>query len=279
MDYNFILGGYFKNLINFKLQEIEKIVPWGREQNASLHWFGLTDGDLWLTFGRETIYEYTKEAIEHWEGKTTPYNNYYLSRFIEDFTEIFDKVRETIPEELYDLTKDLEKFQSDARKWLDVNDSNEDDNNDFYLGKYDKLISWTYQRSFNSSHLIGGPYVSFYRRNDKVRIVWETESTLDNGIKIWTANNGSCEMEYVEFVNKIKEFGHAFFAEMTKQVNKAISMNWGSVNLDKERLQHEHQERKVDFFSKLLLLEQEPSTKTNWTDIELLCQQMQDEIR
>ena len=105
-------------MINFKLRELDKISPWGQEPESYLHWFALTYGDLWLTFGNETIYEYTKEAIDYWENKPTPYNDYQLSRFIEDFTDLFDKIRETIPEDFYNLTKDLKKFQSDAKKWL-----------------------------------------------------------------------------------------------------------------------------------------------------------------
>jgi hypothetical protein len=59
-------------VINFILRELDKISPWGQEPELSLHWFGLTDGDLWLTFGNETIYEYSKEAINYWGNKSTP---------------------------------------------------------------------------------------------------------------------------------------------------------------------------------------------------------------
>jgi hypothetical protein len=32
------------SLINYKLQDIHKISPFGSDDNLSLHWFGLTDG-------------------------------------------------------------------------------------------------------------------------------------------------------------------------------------------------------------------------------------------
>jgi hypothetical protein len=76
-------------MINFKLKELDKMAPWGQEPELSLHWFGLTDGDLWLIFGNQTIYEYSKEAMDFWGSKPTPYNDYQLSRFIEDFTRLF----------------------------------------------------------------------------------------------------------------------------------------------------------------------------------------------
>lgn len=266
-------------MINFKLTELDKITPWGEEPELSLHWFGLSHGDLWLSLGNETIYEYSKEAMDYWGNKSTPYNDYQLSRFIEDFTGLFDKIRETIPEELYDLTRDLKKFQYDAKKWLDIYDTDEDNYSDFYFNEYDKLISWTYQRSFDSAHLIGGPYLTFFRRNDKVRIVWETEHILENGISLWTAKDGSFEMDYSDFVDKIKVFGKSFFSAMDKQVELAVAKEWGNIKIDKQRLVKEHKERKDEFFSTLLLLDREPTDKTNWTEVEQLFNRMTHEIK
>ena len=266
-------------MINFKLRELDEISPWGREPALSLHWFGLTDGDLWLTFGNETIYEYSKEAINYWGNKSTPYNDYQLSRFIEDFTGLFDKIRESIPQEFYDLTKDLKRFQSDTEKWLDIYDTEEDDHSDFYFEEYDKLVSWIYKRTFDSGHLIGGPNLSFFRRNNKVRIVWDTEFILENGISLWTAKDGSFEMDYFDFIDKIKIFGQSFFFEMDKQIELVLAKEWGNVKIDKQRLVEEHKERKEYFFSTLRLLEQEPSNKTNWTEIEKLHNRMTNEIK
>jgi hypothetical protein len=266
-------------VINFKLRELDKISPWGQESELSLHWFALTDGDLWLTFGNDTIYEYSKEAMEYWDNKTTPYNDYQLSRFIEDFTGLFDKMRETVPQEFYELTKDLKTFQSNAKKWLDINDTDENDISDFYFEEYDKLISWTYQRSFDSGHLIGGPHLSFFRCNDKVRIVWDTEHVLENGISLWTAKDGSFEMDYSEFIDKINVFGQSFFSEMDKQIELVLAKEWGNIKIDKQRLVEEHKERKDEFFSTIQLLYKDPTEKTNWNEIEHLYKRMTNELK
>ncbi len=266
-------------MIHFKLRELDKILPVGQEPNLYISWFWLTDGDLWLKFGDQTIYEYSLEAINYWGNKTTLYNDYPLVRFIEDFTELFEKIRETIPEEFYYRTKELKKYQSDSKKWLDINDVDEDEDNDFYFEEYNKLISWTYQRTLNTGHLIGGPHLSFFRRNNKVRIVWDTEHLLENGISLWTAKDGSFEMDYSDFVDKIKVFGQSFFASMDKQVEFAVAKEWGNIKIDKQRLVEEHRERKDVFFSTLLLLGQEPSNKANWTEIEQSFTRMTNEIK
>ena len=52
-------------MINFTLKEFDKINPVGQEPDLYLSWFWLTEGDLWLTFGDQTIYEYSKEAITY----------------------------------------------------------------------------------------------------------------------------------------------------------------------------------------------------------------------
>ncbi len=266
-------------MINFKLRELNKILPVGQEPNLTLSWFWLTDGDLWLKFGDQTIYEYSTEAINYWGNKPTPYNDYPLVRFIEDFTELFEKLREIIPEEFYDLTKDLKTFESDAKKWLEIYDTDEDSHSDFYFEEYDKLISWKYQRTFDSAHLIGGPNLSFFRRNDKVRIVWDTEFVLENGIILWTAKDGSFEMDYSDFKDKIKAFGHSFFCEMDKQIELAVAKDWEQVKVDKKRLVEEHQERKNDFYSSLALLDKEPVNRNDWTEVGSLFKRMTNEIK
>lgn len=253
-------------MINFKLKNVHQIIPAGQEPNQTLSWFWLTDGELWLDFENTIIYQYSQEALTSFEHKLSPYNEYYLVRFIEDFTKLFDKISEIIPEKFYYLTENLEEFKTDSKKWLDVYDT--DENFDYYLDEYYKLTSWISERTLDSGHLIGGPNLSFFRTNDKVKIVWETEYILENGIILWTAKNETYEMNYFDFVNEIKKFGKNFFAEMDKQIKLALTKNFEDIQLDKQRLVEEHQERKDDFWNAFKMLQQEQINKTNWTEIE-----------
>ncbi|MFD2907114.1 DUF5984 family protein [Flavobacterium ardleyense] len=266
-------------MINFKLRELDKIVPWGEGKELSLHWFALTDGDLWLTFGCNTIYEYSQEALLEFEGKESQYNDYYIVRFLEDFSHLFEKISESIPERFYNRTENIKLFKDNAQKWLDIYETDEDEYSDFYFDEYDKLISWTTERSFDSGHLIGGPYLYFFRHNGKIRIVWETECILENGVSVWTANDGSLEMNYTDFVSEVKSFGEAFFIAMDKQIDLAIEKNWTEVKLDKIRLLEEHKERKLEFEKKLSFLDQNMEDGQNWEATEDLYKRMQREIK
>ena len=162
-------------MINFKLKHIDETQPAGAESDLRMSWFWLTDGDLWLNLADSTLYEYSKDALKYFGDKKTPYNDYPIVRFIEDFTKLFNAIKESIPHDIYQKTENLSQFLDDAHKWLDMNDTDEEEHSDFYFEEYDRLISWTYKRSLNSGHLIGGPQFSCFRNKDKIRIVWETE--------------------------------------------------------------------------------------------------------
>ena len=266
-------------MINFKLKDFDKIIPVGQEPSLRLSWFFLTDGDLWLTFGDQTIYEYSKEAIQHFGDKTTPYNDYYIVRFLEDFTELFRKISEPIPDRFYSLTPKINQFRNKAKKWLDLHDTDENEDSDFPFEEYDKLISWINERTFDSGHLLGGPHLSFFRCKDKIRIVWDTEYNLENGISLWTAKDGSFEMYFCDFVFQVKLFGKKFFESMDKQVKFALSKEWENIEVNKERLVEEHKERKQEFDKNVSFLEQSYDVQTNWTEIEQLLDRMNDEIK
>lgn len=268
-----------QEMIHFKLKEIDQIESWGQEPDRSMHWFGLTDGDLWLTFGHETIFEYTREALEYFETKNSPYNDYQLARFVEDLSGIFAAIREPVSETLYELTADLHTFHDDIRSWMALHDSDNVNFDEFIDEKYESMISWINGRTLYSRHLTGGPLLSFFRHENKIRIVWETEQVLINGKRLWTANNGSAEWDYPEFIAKIREFGNTFFTAMDQQTLAANEKDWGNVSLDKNRMLYEQTEREAQFFKDLLLLEEVPASATDWTKTEVLVHLMQHELK
>lgn len=265
-------------MINFKLIKFEETIPVGQKPNLSLAWFWLTEGDLWINIGNQTIYEYSKEAIDTFENKTSKYNDYFIARFLEDFTEIFEKISESIPLNFYSLTKNIKQFKNDAEKWLNIFDTDDVKHSDFYFDEYDKLISWTYERNLNSCHLIGGPDLFFFRHKDKIRIVWDTEYTLENGIDLWTAKDGNFEMDFSNFVKEVKLFGEKFFYEMDKQIKLTVEKEWLDIKIDKIGLIEEHKERKIEFKKKLSFLEQE-KREEKWIELEELYKRMLVEIK
>lgn len=260
--------------INFQLQKIEDIQPFGEKGNYSLHWFGLTDASLWLNIGTQTVYEYSPYASKIF-GEQLKYNDYYLSRFIEDFFGTFDFLTESVPEKLYNS---IESFTSDMDKWENLHiDEPDEIFYKFYEG-FNELYTCFGNRSFDSGHLTDGPQIGFFRCGNKIKIVWESSECSDGDESIWTAPQGSFEMSYDDFIISVKQFYNEFFAEMDKQVKRAVEKDFKEIDLDKQQLIAEHAERKNEFLNKLLLLENARNT-TDWDKIMALYSKMEEEIK
>lgn len=272
--------GRFK--INFTLRPPAEIVPWG-ENNDHLSWFALTDSDLWINVGERTIYEYSDAAREHWSCDIR-YNDYQLSRFLEDFSGIFAHIRESVPREYYEH---INEFIRDTDNWNNLyqDDNSVDDDAfwAFYDEKYEPLTEWLYSRIFDSGHLIGGPHIGCFRCSDMIKIWWDGDYTLDGGESIWTAPSGEFELPYADFVSEVKRFFEEFYAAMDKQVETALQTDWdntpdwGKVNLDKKYLSKEHKERKEGFSQAVSLLDEEISA-TDWSKVEEILKIMKKEL-
>lgn len=250
--------------INFRLQDLDNIALFGTYPQKSIHWFGLTDGLLWIEIYGQNIYEYTDEACNFFDNHSK-YNNYQLSRFLEDFSRTFLSVGVSIPEELYSHIEEFE-IQTDNWKESHINDA-DDVFNIFYDKEYCELMQWYFDRSFDSGHLVGGPYIGCFRFNDRIKVTWRSDCKLKNGISIWTSKGGCVELAYGRFVEAVKEFFDSFFTAMDKQVKNAIAKDWGNVFLDKKRLVQENQQRKETFYQSLSFL-QNSRTDMGWNAVD-----------
>lgn len=265
-------------MFNFKIKNIEDISPIGQEGNLRLSWFWLTDGELWIDVKGTTLYEYTTEALKHF-GKETPYNDYYLVRFIEDFTKLFEAISINIPKPIFDLTNQLQQFDTTAEKWLDLYETDDEEYSDFYFEEYNDLNAWRWSRTMNSIHLMGGPHFSFFRNDNCLRFVWNSDKTLENGDKIWKSKSGYIDMEYDKFVEEVQIFKDEFFTEMFERVKSATKKEWKNVALDKGRLMQEHFEREKEFQANISLLQSNKEKDFNWKKIEELVLRMKSETK
>lgn len=235
--------------INFELKQPVEIAPFGEEGSYSLSWFGLTDGLLWIKAGDKTVYEYSDAALKEWGGDTR-YNDYYLSRFLEDFSQNFASIAESVSREHYDSVEDFEeRCEKQLEQFPDYGDDPEEF--DRLYDEYLEQKAWFNDRVFDSGHLRGGPIIGCFRCGDKLKFYWNGDVSLESGESIWTAPRGSFEMPYDYFVDEVKRFFAEFYAEMDKQVKSALERDWGEIAVDKEYLVRENAERKIGFDQKL----------------------------
>lgn len=265
-------------MFNFNLKKLDNIIPIGKPGDLRISWFWLTEGELWIDLGEATLYEYSDQAMVYFKNKLSPFNDYYIVRFIEDFSILFNHISENVPKPIFDITTDLLQFDNEAEQWLDLNETDDNRYSNFYFKDYQKLISWRWDRNMNSGHLKGGPNISFFRNEDIIRILWKSDGKLENGIKIWKFENGYCDMDYGQFVQEIQKFKDDFFKKMLEQVKISTQKDWGAIKIDKERLVQEHFERENDFQNKLDLLKNPSTGNRDWKAIEVLVRRMKKEI-
>lgn len=243
---NFLGNKMSKFKINFELKtNLDEIAPFGEAGSYSLSWFGLTDGLLWITAGDKTVYEYSEAANREWGGETR-YNDYYLSRFLEDFSEIFESIAKPISRGLYDS---VEGFEELSQKMLDEI-PDDDEVFDEKLDEYMEKTEWFRSRTFDSGHLIGGPIIGCFRCGGLLKFYWNSGYSLESGESIWTSPRGSLEIPYSEFTSEVKRFFAEFREKMDEQVKRALEKDWGEIRVDKEYLVKENAERKIGFEQK-----------------------------
>ena len=263
-------------MIHFKLKNTNEIKPVEKEHGLPINFYFLSDGYLWLKFEDTILFEYTKEAMLTPGNYEESYSDYYLLRFIIDFTALFKNIGIPVSKQLYDLANDISQYQTDTKKWLDTYDAGSDNDypKDIYE-KYLQLNSWIDERTMDSGHLIGGPHLSFFRFDNKIKVVWRTEHISERGNSLWTAKNGFYEMHYIDFIEYIKEFFHNFFVAMEKQIDDVCKLKTDTIYVDKSALLNDQEHLRNSFAKDISLLEKETKNKTNWKPIEMLNEQMQ----
>lgn len=259
---------------NFRLKKLDKIEPFGQDVHNRLHWFGLTDGLLWIEAGSQTIYEYSEEA-DAFFGSCSRYNEYYIARFLEDFFHTFRYVGESIPEKLY---CELDRLEERVERWRADYEEEEDAVFDsFFDEEYCEFCEWQWNRGFDSGHLIGGPEICCFRCGDKIKIMWKSTFLTGSGESIWTAPKGCFEMPFDAFVLSVTDFLNSFLEAMDQQVEEAVKRDWGSIELDKQRLLEENEERKSDLLKQVALLK-DTDEYTDWDKIMALYEKMKQEV-
>jgi hypothetical protein len=245
-------------MIHFKLKHVDDVDLFGFPGKREVHWFALTDGMYWFDFGMAKVFELT-DAVRK-PGDAERYLEYNIARLVEDFSELFPAIGESLPPDRYQLVQTPEGLQRLYEQRIAALDEYEAiHQEDFDIDAPDypapaDSLDWVRSRTLRSQHLKNGPQISFFRSAEEIRIVWIADAQNDNGTSIWTAGLGATAMAYAEFVDKVEEFGATFFAAMEQQVQDALAKDWGSVHIDKPAVEAEQQTRRRDFFNALKAL-------------------------
>jgi hypothetical protein len=201
-------------MINFEMCDVDNVALFssGKPPVYKVHWFALSDGMYWLSFAETNIYEYADKFLENM-GSDVKFVDYQIIRLIEDFTELFAEIGEMLPSDLYGIVKTPENLQAylkTAKQWYETHEDFDNDDSDDIWDKYFQAISWINSRTLTAIHLQNGPNVGFFRFGEKIHILWKTDQVGDDGLRVWSAENGSLTMLFSDFIREIEEFGQFF---------------------------------------------------------------------
>ena len=261
--------------INFKLKNVNDIELSGE----TINWFELTDATLYIQVGNEKIYEYSDSARDFFKYDIK-YNEYYLARFVFDFMELCRFIREPIPEILYD---NIDKFEDLTDLWKNMYiDKPDDVFDEFYFGEFNTLTEWYYmQHTIDSSHLVGGLHIGFFRYDDKVKILWKSydNAILENGKNIWTSPNGIYEILWSDFIKEIENFYCEFREKMDLRTNYIYKNGLNNIRIDRKLLLKSNTNSITAFGQNLELLFSDDYEKTDFRPILTVYEKMINEIK
>jgi hypothetical protein len=83
----------------FDLRPLGDIVPWGKADDLSLHWFGLTDGWFWIELDGHVLLRYSDRCAARFQ-LDRPYVDYQVVRLWEDLITLIPAVLEPVPADL-----------------------------------------------------------------------------------------------------------------------------------------------------------------------------------
>ena len=232
-------------LFEFELQPIEAVTPWGTPPDATLHWFGLTDGFYRLKVGDQYLLNYTDDIIDHWKQKYPVLNakskqtwiDYQVVRLWEDILQMLPHSLEPLPRELGAF---LEKSDSYIRSWEDeIWDSDRNDE------VFRDAMAWIGQRYLDSGHLNPAPSIKIWTENDEVSIKWDNRDCVIEGIPVWSAQQGIYRMPVGAFLQEVHSFHERLMGEMEERVAAILARKGiDSVDIDLKQLANEQEDRK-----------------------------------
>lgn len=251
----------FPMLINFQLTPLPDVIPWGSPNNHCLSWFGLTDGQYWISVGATSLFEYSEHARSAGAHR---YCDYQVVRLLEDILDMLPSIMEPVPSTLVrylsgDTGKAWQsKFSSWSNEQFDVTDEEE------YWRLAGLAGSLSYNRFLDSAYLSPSATILMWSDEKCVYIEWDNSEKIFDGKPAWSAMKGNFQMQREDFVREIESFHFRLIEQMTSRVNQVVAgaLSTG-IRVDFPGLLAEHEQRRNAFNQAL-----SNTVTTQWHEVE-----------
>lgn len=238
--------------IEFELQALDNIAPWGDSQNQSLSWFGLTLGFYRIGVGSDYLLSYSEAvrapfALEYPEAYSGPCVDYQVVRLWEDLLEMIPYVLEPVPEEFIRyLDQDYVGFEAGWERVREYQDAQ--GTVDTPMGLFDDITHaatlWQHGRFLDNWYLNPSARIWMWSEGDIVKIAWDNRDIEIDGQPAWSAQRGAYSLSREAFLDAVKSFDRALIQQMAERVDQVCGhWNRPEIHVDFDWLRQEQEDR------------------------------------
>jgi len=196
--------------IRFKLRDIDKINPWGKPGQETLHWFALTSGVYCIDTPVGRLLEHTGEFDP---DLGEPWCDYYVVRLFEDLCEPWGEISESVPADVAERY-----FAWEARGGLQRLEEGDDEDMALF-NLWSKASSWWHARELHFSYLQHRPRARLWRTGSEAHLDWTAEEP-------WLPRRATLSLPFATVHDAMVRFTDALLAAMAERVNFIQRTNW-----------------------------------------------------
>jgi hypothetical protein len=268
---------------HFQLTPIAEIKPWGKKDDLSLHWFGLSDGRYWIQIGETEVFRYSKAILAAYPPQDLalatpsldPYLDYYVVRLWEDILEIVPDILDPLPAPLVQRMEPIDQWLQwcqKARSWQGYPEETEETEiPDARREMYNEALLWWWDRKLYTGAVRFHPGMRFWSDGQFVHCLWDSRDSRDprlDGQLIWEAVYGTEVIPVTTFLEAVTSFNIRFISAMAERVH-TVQASWPrpEITLDLAQLAREHVQRSEHFAQRLAEVPTRAKAATQWERI------------
>jgi Family of unknown function (DUF5984) len=242
-------------MFNFTLTPLELVEPWGgANDKATLNWFGLTDGEYWLSVGGQTLLEYGSDFRR--KSGCSRYCNYPIVRIWEDLLNILPNVMNPVPSDLAEFI--IERPASYPRSWPNVPENVRDA---FHTAQLPIGC-----RHLDTGYLRPSADIRLWSDETSVNIDWDNRDAVVDGVQTWTSLSGKFKLPRADFEAEVRSFHKRLIDQMGIRVQHVVEGALpASIEIDLDGLVQDHNEWSKALDNAL----KEPPDATSWTEVRM----------
>jgi len=265
---------------HFQLTPIAEIKPWGKKNEPSLHWFGLSDGRYWIQIGETEVFRYSKAVLAAYPPQDqalathslNPYLDYYVTRLWEDILEIVPDILDPLPAPLVQRMEPIDTWLQWCQKahiWQeDPQEICSEETLDARRDMYNEALLWWWDRKLYTGAIRFHPGIHFWSDGQFVHCTWDSRDSQVDSRLIWEAVYGIKVIPVTTFMEAVTSFNTRFISAMAERVH-TVQASWSrpEIELDLAQLAHEHVQRSEHFAKRMAEVPTRANAATEWERI------------